>query len=252
MKRLLRTARTIQGRLSKRMSIVALLIFSAVVVVSVGLYLKQHRAELSASRTSVLSSPKTLQKATDLTAKKVDDTNNDNAEVSTQKEAVIAPQATSQQSSSTTPSQYKPTTTTKPTPTPPQPVSSPAFSVNYLYVDQPAVYCAGGGDYYIAQMGNVMMGLSGGSGGQVTFGFEVTGGIVDNWHGYHQPATVPAGTYSTSFNVLTGRGEPNMAYSEVIWSGHGPATIRAVVYSPNLVYSAPLNVPAQNVGEKCN
>lgn len=76
-------------------------------------------------------------------------------------------------------------------------------------------------------------------GGEISYGYEVTGGIPDSWKGYRQKATVPAGSYSISLNKLyrDAGSEPHMAYSNTIWPGHGVATIRAVVYAPNLIYS---------------
>lgn len=141
--------------------------------------------------------------------------------------------------------------TTPAAPTTPTP---PPFAISYVYLSQPLGYCGGGGDYYILQINDVNVGTTNSSGGQITYGFEVTGGIQDERNGYRQPGTIPAGTTSSSFNKMywNDGGTPHIAHSQTIWAGHGPAAIRAVVYSPNTVYSQWFSIPAQAIGEKCS
>jgi hypothetical protein len=128
------------------------------------------------------------------------------------------------------------------------------FGVNYLIISGSSVYCSYYGDGYDVHINDVSMGLRTNTGGNITIGFEVSGGIKDTWNGYRQPVTVPAGTFTTSLNKAIGKDPnyPQYAYSQTVPAGHGPAAVRAVVYTPNVAYSQWIQVPAQQNGEKCN
>jgi len=135
----------------------------------------------------------------------------------------------------------------------PSPAPAPQpFAVSYVVLNQPNIVCSSEGSY-IAQIGDVIVGLGSVSGGAITYGFEVSGDIPDSWAGYRQNSNVAAGTWSTSFNQMYwgSMNDPHMAYTELIPWGHGAGAIRAVVYSPNTVYSSWFNVPAQAVGQSC-
>jgi outer membrane biosynthesis protein TonB len=128
------------------------------------------------------------------------------------------------------------------------------FGVYYLSISGSSVYCSYYGNGYDVHIYDVSMGLRTNTGGQITVGFEVTGGIQDTWNGYRQPVTIAAGSFNTSLNKAIGRDPnyPQHAFSQTIPAGHGPAAVRAVVYTPNLAYSQWIQVPAQQNGEKCN
>jgi hypothetical protein len=224
------------------------IIVPALIVVGVGtLFAMQGYAVRHIEQAS-----KTVSQKTTITKNKAKETTSSPSDTVNPAPAADAsqPQASTPPVSSTMNRPSAPAISTAPSSQ--SPVNRP-FAVSYVGLDQPAVYCSGGGDYYIAQIGDFPISLNGNTGGEITYGFEVTGGIPDNWNGYRQKATVPAGSYSTSFNKLYwGSGsDPHMAYSETLWAGHGAATIRAVVYTPNLVYSPSVTVPAQGFGEKC-
>jgi|GEM_PF-1634301 len=192
---------------------------------------KEAKKETSTSNTA----PKELKEAQPTAAQQ---------ETSTSKNESITKSSTSAKTQ--TPQSYQPTTS-------PQPAATAPFRVTSVLLDQPAVFCSGG-DHYIAQIGDVDIYLSSPSGGSVSYGFEVTGGIEDQWHGYQQQGTVPAGAFSMSVNRLLwgNNSTPHMAFSQTIWAGHGQAAVRAVVYTPNVIYSQWITIPPQSAGEQCS
>lgn len=137
-------------------------------------------------------------------------------------------------------------------PAPPAAVPAQEFRITSASLSSASVYCAG--DYQVVQIGDVTLGVvGGGPGGTVSYGFEVTGGIPDELNGYRFSGTVPAGVTWTSFLKMKGGDSsyPQMVYAQTVYSGHGPAGVRAVVYTPNPVYSAWLTIPAHNSGQQC-
>lgn len=178
----------------------------------------------------------------------------------TSQQAASQPSETSPQSPSTdtedssnvttTPISSSESTSQKATPSP-TPTSQP-FGVSYVTLSQSNLVCSSNGSYII-QIGDVIIGLASSSGGTITYGFEVSGDITDAWGGYHQSGSVAAGTWSTSFNQLYwgSMSDPHMAYTEQIPWGHGAGAVRAVVYTPNAVYSQWFAVPAQAIGQSC-
>ena len=144
-----------------------------------------------------------------------------------------------------------PMSTQSPPPTTQQAPSQRPFAVTSGSLDQAQVYCSGGN--YMVSINDFRISLANSEGGSLSYGFEVTGGIADSWNGYRQQVTVPMGTTYTSLSKLYwgGSSDPHPLYTQNISSGHGPAAVRVAIYSPNLIYSPWINIPAQMSGEAC-
>lgn len=230
------------SRLSRKIQLGLLALFIAVII-PVGLFALKNYEKEPAEAEITATNDKT-ESDTEAT-KETKLATSESTEVATDTDNTVSPNSSS-----------TPTKTTQPKPNPqpaPAPQTSTPFAVTSVYLDQPAVYCSGGGEYYIAQIGDVILGLSTPSGGQITYGYEVTGGIPDYWNGYHQPGTIPAGVMSTSINKIYwgNSSDPQMAWSRTVEQGHGPAAVRAVIYTPNTIYSPWVQIPAQGFGELC-